>query len=235
MSGVEAVAPGVTLDALERDALGELGNVGLGRASTALGRMLGGGLVVPSVPSVETLPAEAVAGTLDLALPGVLVGVSESLMGVFEGTALFLMPEAESLPLVRAALPPGVLPEDAALLEEEALGELGNVVLNSALALVANLLGGGIDTGLPRVGRGTAGAILAACRAGQGDAADAVLLHIDLRASVQTVGGRVVLVLDSNSMERLKATLDGFIGRTTGHPGGHSGGHPAGHPEERRG
>ncbi|RUQ71527.1 chemotaxis protein CheC [Azospirillum doebereinerae] len=207
--------PEAALDDLERDALAELGNIGLGKASTALGRMVGE-LVVVSVPSVDVLPLDEVAPSLEAALSGPLVGVSESLGGIFDGTALFLFPEADSLPLVRAVLPPDVPAEDAALLEEEALAELGNVVLNSALALVANQLGGGIDTGLPVVRRGTAGAILAACRGTGGTVGgeDLPLLHIDLRATAQTIGGRVVLVLDAGSMGRLKASLGGFIGRS---------------------
>ncbi|CAO3427134.1 chemotaxis protein CheC [Azospirillum doebereinerae] len=205
--------PEAALNDLERDALAELGNIGVGKASTALGRMVGEQVVV-SVPSVDVVTLDEVAPSLESALPGPLVGVSESLGGIFDGTALFLFPEADSLPLVRAVLPPDVPPEDAALLEEEALAELGNVVLNSALALVANQLGGGIDTGLPVVRRGTAGAILSACRSGHGGGDDVPMLHIDLRATAQTVGGRVVLVLDAGSMGRLKTMLGGFIGRS---------------------
>lgn len=211
-------APPSSLDALERDTLAELGNMGIGRASTALGRMVGD-FVTLSVPSVDVAAAGTVMRSLDPALPGPLVGVSETLGGALDGAALFLFPEADSLPLVRAALPPDVPPEDAGLLEEEALAELGNIVLNSALALVANLLGQTIDTGLPVVRRGSAAAILAACRGGGGDDGPddgpAVLFHIDLRATAQTLGGRVVLVLDSGSMDRLKATLGGYIGRVS--------------------
>jgi len=210
--GADTAPSGTVLNDLERDALAELGNIGLGKASTALGQMVGE-LVVVSVPSVDIVASDAVAGLLESALPGTLVGVSERLGGIFDGTALFLFPEADSLPLVRAVLPPGVPPEDAVALEEEALAELGNVVLNSALALVANLLGGGIDTGLPVVRRGTAGAILSACRGGAAGDGEVPTLRIDLRATAQTVGGRVVLVLEPGSVERLKATLGGFIGR----------------------
>ncbi len=219
--GPAVTGAGVALDELERDALAELGNMGIGKASTALGRMVGG-LVTLSVPAVAITAPTEVAARLESVLPGPLVGVSETLAGVLHGAALLIFPETDSLPLVRAALPAEVPPEDAALLEEEALGELGNVVLNSALALVANLLGGPIDTGLPVVRRGGAAAILAACGGGSGNggmAGDmagsdaAVLFHIDLRAAAQTVGGQVVLVLDTGSMGTLKATLGRFIGR----------------------
>ena len=218
--GAAANGPGVTLDDLERDALAELGNMGIGKASAALGRMVGA-FVTLSVPSVDIVAPPVVAGLLETAFPGPLVGVSEGLGGIFDGTALLVFPAPDSLPLVRAALPPDVPPEDAEPLEDEALAELGNIVLNSALALVANLLGCAIDTSLPVVRRGTADTILAACRldAGPGDldvgvgGGSAILFHIDLRATAQTVGGRVVLLLDARSMVALKTTLAGYIGR----------------------
>ncbi|KAA0592908.1 chemotaxis protein CheC [Azospirillum lipoferum] len=218
------------LSDLERDALAELGNIGIGRASTALGRMLGG-LVTLSVPTVEMVPPDAVARLLDRALIPPLVGISETLGGLFSGCALLVFPQAGSLPLVRAALPPDVAAEDAPALEDEVLAELGNVVLNSALAQIANLLGEPVETGLPAVFRGGAAEILRGCSGavptveGVVEGA-AVLFHIDLRTSLPRgdgggdggndgggVGGRVVLLLDAGSAGTLQATLGRYIGR----------------------
>ncbi|MBF5094544.1 chemotaxis protein CheC [Azospirillum sp. INR13] len=222
-----------TLNELERDALAELGNIGIGKASTALGRMLGG-LVTLSVPSVEMVPPDEVAGLLDRALTPPLVGVSERLDGLFAGCALLVFPQAGSLPLVRAALPPDVPPDDVPELEDEVLAELGNVVLNSALALVANLLGEPVDTGLPVVIRGSGAEVLRGCAmvapaiaaeagaAQSGLGAAALLFHIDLHTNLPGgdgsaigvgVGGRVVLLLDSGSAGALQATLGRYIGR----------------------
>ncbi|MBY6263969.1 chemotaxis protein CheC [Azospirillum sp. 412522] len=206
------------LSELERDALAELGNIGIGRASTALGRMLGG-LVTLSVPTVEMVPAQEVAGLLDQALTPPLVGVSETLGGLFAGCALLVFPQAGSLPLARAALPPDVSAEDASEMEDEVLAELGNVVLNSALALVANLLGEAVDTGLPAVFRGDAAEVLRGCTGPvPAEEGAAVLFHIDLRANLPggdgiVVGGRVVLLLDAGSAGALQAKLSRYIGR----------------------
>lgn len=206
------------LSDLERDALAELGNIGIGRASTALGRMLGG-LVTLSVPTVDMVPPDTVAGLLDRALTPPLVGISETLGGLFAGCALLVFPQAGSMALVRAALPPDVPAEEVPELEDEVLSELGNVVLNSALALVANLLGEPVDTGLPAVFRGSAAEVLRGC-SGTVPTAEgaAVLFHIDLRTSLSggegvVVGGRVVLLLDAGSAGALQATLGRYIGR----------------------
>ncbi|WP_377811898.1 chemotaxis protein CheC (plasmid) [Azospirillum sp. A29] len=206
------------LSDLERDALAELGNIGIGRASTALGRMLGG-LVTLSVPTVDMVPPDTVAGLLDRALTPPLVGISETLGGLFAGCALLVFPQAGSMALVRAALPPDVPAEEVPELEDEVLAELGNVVLNSALALVANLLGEPVETGLPAVFRGDAAELLRCC-SGTAPTVEgaAVLFHIDLRTSLPGgegvgVGGRVVLLLDAGSAGALQATLGRYIGR----------------------
>lgn len=205
------------LDELERDALAELGNIGVGKASTALSRMLGGAVQV-SVPTVEIVPADRVAGRLGAAGPGRLVAVTEVLSGAICGTALLVFPERGSLPLAAAALPPDVPKEFAAELEGEALAEIGNIVLNSCLASMANLLGTRIETTLPDILRGTAEEILNACGVEPSPASAAILFQVTFRASLVDVGGEVVLALDPASAADLKDLIDGYIGRLLKRP-----------------
>lgn len=214
------------LDELERDALAELGNIGVGKASTALGRMLGGTVQV-SVPSVEIVPGNQTVDRLEATLPGRLVAVTEALSGAISGSALLVFPERSSLPLASAALPPDVPKECAPELEGEALVEVGNIVLNSCLASMANLLGTRIETTLPGILRGTAADILDACGVDGGPEPSAILFQVTFRANAQDtgqgvgnkipggeiVGGEFVLVLDAASAAGLKALIGGYIGR----------------------
>lgn len=97
------------LSDLERDALAELGNIGIGRASTALGRMLGG-LVTLSVPTVDMVPPDTVAGLLDRVLTPPLVGISETLDGLFAGCALLVFPRPAAWPWCVPPCRPTFLP-----------------------------------------------------------------------------------------------------------------------------
>lgn len=201
-----------TLDELERDALAEMGNIGIAKASTALSRMIGGPVEI-SVPAVELLTLAGVSDTLSQVLPGPLIGVSERLEGALRGVALLVFPQSGSLPLVHATLPPGFGAEDAAALEDEALAEIGNVVLNSGIAQVANLLGADVQTELPTVGRGDAAAILSGSGLDLSAPEPAIVFHIAFRATTPDVGGRVVLALDPLSMAVLKDAVGRYIGR----------------------
>ena len=200
------------LDDLERDALAELGNIGVGKASTALSRMLGGEVLV-SVPTVEFVPGDRVVERLEAALPGPLVAVTEGLSGRFNGSAVLVFPERSSLALASAALPPDVPKEDAPELEDEALAEVGNIVLNSCLASMANLLGTRIETSLPEILRGTAAQILDACGVDKGPDPTAILFQVTFHATPHDVAGEIVLALDAASAAGLKAVIGGYIGR----------------------
>lgn len=205
------------LSELERDALTELGNIGIATASTALSRMVRG-FVALSVPAVELVAPDHLAAALESAFPGPLVGIAEGLGGVFQGTALLVFPASASLPLVQASLPPEIPAEDAVEMEEEGLSEIGNIVLNSALARIANLLGSGIQTALPAVTRGSASVILKECGIPSGLSPPVILFHVAFRVESLDVGGRIVLALDATSTGVLRQAIGRYIARLLDEP-----------------
>ncbi|WP_245986827.1 chemotaxis protein CheC [Azospirillum thermophilum] len=176
------------------------------------------GLVSLSVPTVELVAPDHLAAALESALPGPLVGIAEGLGGVFQGTALLVFPAAGSLPLVRASLPPGIPAEDAAEMEEEGLAEIGNIVLNSALARIANLLGSTIQTALPAVTRGGAADLLQTCGIPSGASPPVILFHVAFRVESLDVGGRIVLALDAASTGVLQQAIGRYIARLLDEP-----------------
>jgi hypothetical protein len=69
-----------------------------------------------------------------------LVAVQQSFEGPFSGRALLIFPEAQSLELVRSIVGEEHSLEDVIDLEQEALAETGNIILNACLATIANVL-----------------------------------------------------------------------------------------------
>ena len=74
--------------------------------------------------------------------------------GPFSGRALLIFPETNSLELVRAVVGRELALEDIVDLEDEALAETGNIILNSWVATIANLLKSALKMSLPIVIRG---------------------------------------------------------------------------------
>src|SRR6185369_12226120 len=89
-----------------------------------------------------------------------LVAVHQVFEGDITGRALLIFPEIRSLELVRAVTG-GELPlEDIIELEQEALAETGNIILNGCLGTLANLLQRSLRMSLPEILRGEAPALM---------------------------------------------------------------------------
>ena len=129
----------VPLTDLERDALAELSNIAMARASNSL-RLMIQNEVLLAVPSVEILTSAAATKLVAKPDNPKLVAVRQDFIGAFSGRALLIFPESNSLELVRAVVSRELPLEDIVDLEDEALAETGNIILNSWVATIANLL-----------------------------------------------------------------------------------------------
>src|SRR5678815_1873775 len=80
-----------------------------------------------------------------------LVAVHQVFEGDITGRALLIFPEAKSLELVRAVVGGDLSIEEIIELEQEALAETGNVILNGCLATIANQLQRSLRISLPEI------------------------------------------------------------------------------------
>jgi len=121
------------------DALTEVFNIGIGRAADSLSRMVGDEVLL-SVPSLVIGDRQTVLASLDWPLDQATTAIQQTFDGPFGGEALLIFPESGSLDLVRCMLPVGQEALDLTEMEEEALAEVGNIILNACLSTVADLL-----------------------------------------------------------------------------------------------
>src|SRR6187551_465830 len=145
--------PFIPLSDLERDALAELSNIAMAKAANSLRTMVQNEVLL-SVPSVEILTSTAATQLVAKPDNPKLVAVRQDFAGAFSGRALLIFPERNSLELVRAVVGRQLPLDDIVDLEDEALAETGNIILNSWVATIANLLKSGLKMSLPIVIRG---------------------------------------------------------------------------------
>src|SRR4051794_14910202 len=138
------------LTELERDALGEVSNIAMARAANSLRQMVEHEVLL-SVPAVEILSQDQATQLVAKPDNPNLVAVRQDFSGAFAGRALLIFPEANSLELVRAVVGRQLPLEDIVDLEDEALAETGNILLNSWVATIANLLKKNLKMSLPVV------------------------------------------------------------------------------------
>jgi chemotaxis protein CheC len=193
---------------VEQDALAEIANLGVSRAANSLRQMVGEQVLL-SVPAVRIVTRK-MASALVQRNATKLVAVQQSFDGPFSGKALLIFPESHSLELVRSIVGEEHSLEDIIDLEQEALAETGNVILNACLATIANVLRRTMAMSLPSVVRGDGGMLFDVGAAGP--AGDLVLfLYIDFTIKNRDIQGFIALVMDLPSIVALKAIVHDFI------------------------
>ncbi len=198
------------LSEIEQDAIAEIANQGVSRAATSL-RQLVGEQVLLSVPGVNIITRKAAAALVERGGAESLVAVQQSFEGPFSGRALLIFPQAQSLELVRSIVGPEHSLEDVIDLEEEALAETGNIILNACLATIANVLRRTMRMSLPSILRGD-GDTLFDVRPSEGSSDDLVLfLFIDFTIKQRDIRGFIALLMDLPSIDSLKQIVREFI------------------------
>lgn len=107
-----------------------------------------------------------------------LVAVGQQLEGIVKGHALFLLKDDLSMELIRELLKENARLRDLTEMEEEALSEIGNIIINSCLSNYAELFNGRLHSHLPRLSRGHYSHLL---QAYSDEIIDAGLFYLGLR------------------------------------------------------
>jgi chemotaxis protein CheC len=211
------------LTELERDALGEIANIAMARAANSLRQMVEHQVLL-SVPAVEILSRETAAQIVGAPDNRSLVAVRQDFNGAFSGRALLIFPETSSLELVRAVVGRQLSLEDIVDLEDEALAETGNIILNSWVATIANLLKRNLQMSLPVVVRGDGGHVFGASEATK---TFVLFLRIRFEISHKEIQGYLALLMDIPSIEELRSLVADFVINVTRIRGGNHAGHDA--------
>jgi chemotaxis protein CheC len=202
------------LNELELDALTELVNIGVSVAATSLREMVDEEILL-TVPKVELLSRDRAVKILSESEASDLVAVHQIFEGDITGRALLIFPEAKSLEIVRAVAGSNLSLEDVIELEQEALAETGNIILNGCLATIANMLERNLKMSLPEIIRGQA---LHFFQLPPPPHSGDMVLFIYINFAVQTrdIRGYIAMLMDMPSLEALKILLDEFIARAAG-------------------
>jgi chemotaxis protein CheC len=197
------------LSELERDALTELVNISVSRAAASL-RKMAGRQVLLSVPSIEIVDRAVAAALINEREIGGLVAVRQDFTGAFSGRALLIFPEANSLELVRAVIGEEVSAAEAAEMEQEALAETGNIILNGCLGTMANMLRQSLTIALPEVIR-IKGVELFSKQDDLAGGGPVLLLYINFSVLDRDIRGYIAMLLDMPSLAALKVLVQDFI------------------------
>lgn len=206
----------IELTDLQRDAVTELLNIAIGRAASALNEMVSDEVKL-SVPFIDFVTrGEAAQRLREDAKDNDVIAVKQRFDGQFYGDVMLLFPERKSLDLVRMILKDAVPLDSLTELEQEALIEVGNVVLNACLGSLANQLGLRIESSLPMYLAGSSDKILENLvdddESMQNDLV--MFLHVDFALQRRDVYGYVAFVMDIESAQSFREIIESYISRS---------------------
>lgn len=198
----------IQLSELQRDAITEFLNIGMGRAAGSLSEMANEEVKL-SVPSLELLSRQKIVRCLNSQLQQSIVAVKQHFSGSFWGEALLLFPQEKSLELVQILVKNEVPQEMLTELEEDALTEVGNIILNACLSSLADILGTDLANDLPIFKTGTVMEIFDINVANKDE--QVMFLRIHFALQTKNIVGYVAFILELPSLEQFKAKVNNYL------------------------
>lgn len=200
---------GLDLNELQSEAMKELFNISLGTAADVLSQMAGQEIHL-NVPEIHSVRRKEIYSIVQEHADDTVVAVHMCTHGFFSGESVLIFTERYSLSLVKAILSDQVPLEMLPELEEEALLEVGNVVLSSCLSTFANLLEQRLETAIPVCVRGTVNEVMK-----EGTANDEVIfISVDFTHEKGGERGYISMTFDINSGEHIVEAVDDYLRRS---------------------
>lgn len=202
----------IELTELQRDALGEIFNIGVGRAAASLSVIVKEEVEL-SAPSVSLCRPEEARESLHAAEFQKFSLVSQQFSGAFDSRAMLVFSEANALEIVRLmAGAVNLSIEELSEFEQEAMCEVGNIILNACMSALADMFHVSLNGTLPvhRFGDSAAAAITDDLAAVSEEPV-VLLLQIDMFISRQRTCGHIVFLLSVTSLRLLLDLLNNYL------------------------
>lgn len=197
----------IHLNELQHDALGEIFNIGVGRAASSLSQIVQDEVLL-SAPEVLLVDRNEAAQLLLGTEFRHFSTVSQQFSGAFEANAMLIFPESNALEIVRLMVGPHMSVAELSEFEQEAMCEIGNIILNACMGSLADLLHIRFDSTLPLHRFGTTQSLQLP---GDGDNPLVLILQVDMIISQQRIQGHIIFLLSVSSLSALIDCLNNYL------------------------
>ena len=199
-----------TLSEIQHDALVEIFNLGVGQAASAMSRIVNEDVTM-SVPTITFQTRAEAAQSLSKNGTPRICAITQSYQGAFSTEAILMFPEDKSLEIVCLMVGETLTVEELSEMEQEAMSEIGNIILNSCMGTLANVSSTELQGSLPRYHVGTSDQILGA--SGTDWTGLVLTLKIDFNIERHQIHGYVAFLLDMAALQDLQKYIDAYLRR----------------------
>ncbi len=195
------------LTEMQHDLLKELFNLGIGSAANSLSQLVDQEVVL-SVPSIIFESPEQLATRLG---SDKVMSVSQAMDGPFAMHSMIIFHPDDSFDVVKQMLDRHLSNETLAELQSEALTEIGNIVLNACISVIAEALGESFEIDLPIFSETCTTNILHNTMENSTSLLLSILVKMELKHNA--VNGHLIFILNADSMSNLRKTLNSMLER----------------------
>ncbi|MEH6476938.1 MAG: chemotaxis protein CheX [Sneathiella sp.] len=197
------------------DALTEIMNMGIGVAAKSLSDMVGEEIIL-NIPKIRLVSRNEITNDLAERNPEGLSYVFQDFKGSVVGRSALLFPIQKSFNLVKALLKDMANDDEMTEMEQEALSEVGNVILNACIATMVDTLGLEIEVEIPQYIRGGPVGVLLAGDSELDDTQTNLFCAVDFKTHESGIEGYVLFLLELPSVKNLKKSLEEYVNSVLG-------------------
>ncbi len=195
------------LSPAQQDAFMETMNIAMGQAADALASLLERHVTV-RVPRVQMMEADGLCAFLAAETPQVGALIMQRFIGVLNGLAALILPHTHAALLVRLLIDVTRELEQLSSAERTVLTEVGNVILNAALARLGDQMESRLQVSLPSVALNQSAAATAELLFSTAiGARQAIVLLSHLTIGEAELVAYIVLLLSQADVQRLLTQL----------------------------
>ncbi len=196
------------LDELEIDALKEILNIGIGHAAESFSKTICSPVRL-SVPSLELLYGDKAAEELSGLDVNIGSMVKQRFYGGFAADGVLVFPNNATLELVRLMVGGDVHLRELHELEQDALIEIGNILFNSSVSVISDMIGMPFQSSMPRYESGPLNQLLSEFHT---EEKCLLLMNIAFTVEQIQVQGYIMFLMKVDSVEIFIASIKKYLG-----------------------
>jgi chemotaxis protein CheC len=197
----------MNLTTVQQDALGEILNIGFGRAAASLSKLTGQRVQL-EVPQVTMCPINELSDRLGPMIQGDVASVHQIFSGPVVGDALLVIDIQSAAILKELLTDEPALPLQVDTSAREVLTEIGNILLNACLGTFGNLLHVQVTFSVPHLSLETLEGVVSSITVQREGLRYALIVHAAFRLKNSSLTGYLVIVLSVASIERLIRAIE---------------------------
>ncbi|RAP37097.1 hypothetical protein B1207_06665 [Legionella quinlivanii] len=203
----------ISLTAEQEDALIEIGNIGMSKAAKQLSLLLNSTIKI-SIPKITFININELTEENDFNDEQVLSYVYQNISQDLEGSAalVFQREQANVLTVTVIGEAPQLTQEEVRACEQEAMLEIGNIIISSCLSVIMNMLSQTVKLSLPVYNENNLYNLLQnLCRQISKSTSNIIAISTKLETSNDKLSGSLFIILTEDSVIKLLRSIKELI------------------------